>query len=35
MAIGLCEARRNIGARDHRECGDWKRNPHHATCLPD
>ena len=30
MAIGLCEARRNIGARDHRECSDWKRNPHHA-----
>jgi hypothetical protein len=22
MAIGLCEARRNIGARDHRECSD-------------
>jgi len=30
MTIGLCETRRNIGARDHRECSDWKRNPHHA-----
>jgi hypothetical protein len=26
----LCEARRIIGARDQRECSDWKRNPHHA-----
>ena len=26
----VCEARQDIGARDQRECSDWKKNPHRA-----